>query len=65
MSTIYKQERNHDNWTGRVSRQSRITGEWSRYVRADKRIPPLAYLGAAAFVAVLFVLAFVGSAVGF
>lgn len=29
MSKIYYQERNHPNWTGRVPRQSRITGEWS------------------------------------
>lgn len=65
MSTFYKQERNHPNWTGRVPRQARITGEWSRYVRAETSIPPTAYLGAAAFVAVLLVLAFVGSAVGF
>jgi hypothetical protein len=61
----YSADRSTDNWTGRVSRQERITGEWSRYVRANKRIPPIAYLGAAAFVAVIFVLAFVGSAAGF
>jgi len=29
MSKIYYQERNHPNWTGRVPRQARITGEWS------------------------------------
>ena len=29
MSKIYYQERNHHNWTGRVPRQSRITGEWA------------------------------------
>jgi len=29
MSKIYWQERNHPNWTGRVPRQARITGEWS------------------------------------
>ena len=29
MSKIYYQERNHPNWTGRVPRQSRITGEWA------------------------------------
>jgi len=29
MSKIYYQERNHPNWTGRVPRQSRITGEWT------------------------------------
>jgi hypothetical protein len=65
MSTFYKQERNHPNWAGRVPRQARITGEWSNYVRAEQRIPKLAYLGAAAFVAVILVLSFVGSAVGF
>lgn len=29
MSKIYYQERNHPNWTGRVPRQARITGEWA------------------------------------
>jgi hypothetical protein len=43
MSTFYKQERNHNNWTGRVSRQSRITGEWSKYHKVSNRIPPVAY----------------------
>lgn len=66
MSTIYKQERGHPNWTGRVPRQSRITGEWSRYVRAEKRIPIRAYFGAAAFVFVLFVVVpYVGAAAGY
>ena len=46
MSTIYKQERNHDNWTGRVSRQSRITGEWASSVKQSKHIPRSAYAGA-------------------
>lgn len=43
MSTIYKQERNHDNWTGRVSRQSRITGYWSEQRQPDT-IPVSAYV---------------------
>ena len=38
MSKIYYQERNHPNWTGRVPRQSRITGEWSTNRRNS---PPL------------------------
>jgi hypothetical protein len=43
MSKIYWQERNHPNWTGRVPRQSRITGEWSRNKPADK-IPLIGYV---------------------
>lgn len=46
MSTIYKQERNHDNWTGRVARQSRITGEWASSVKRSKHISGRAYAGA-------------------
>lgn len=53
MSTIYKQERNHNNWTGRVPRQSRITGEWVNLIDNQRRIPKKAYAGA-----VLVVLAF-------
>lgn len=50
MSTIYKQERSHNNWTGRVSRQSRITGYWSEQRQPDK-IPAVAYLvGVAALI---------------
>jgi len=37
MSTIYKQERNHDNWSGRVPRQARITGQWS--INRKTKIP--------------------------
>ena len=37
MSKIYYQERNHPNWTGRVPRQARITGEWA--VNRKHRIP--------------------------
>lgn len=54
MSTFYKQERNHSNWTGRVPRQSRITGEWATRHKDSKRIPKLAYLGAAAFVLAMY-----------
>lgn len=36
MTTIYKQDLGHANWTGRVSRQSRITGEWSNGRRARR-----------------------------
>jgi len=36
MTTIYKQDLGHPNWTGRVSRQSRITGEWSNGRRASR-----------------------------
>ena len=53
MTTFYKQERNHSNWSGRVPRQSRITGEWRSYHVNRRRIPKLAYVGA-----VLAVLAF-------
>jgi hypothetical protein len=53
MSTIYKQERNHQNWTGRVPRQSRITGQWARDLKKQRRIPVSGYV-----CAVLAVLAF-------
>jgi hypothetical protein len=46
MSTIYKQERNHQNWTGRVPRQARITGQWAANLDKHKRIPKKAYFGA-------------------
>lgn len=56
MSKIYWQERNHPNWTGRVPRQARITGEYSKLKR---RIPPgdivATVLGALALLMVLFV----------
>lgn len=57
MSKIYWQERNHPNWTGRVPRQARITGEWSTNRRES---PPLGdiiatVLGAVALLAVMFV----------
>ena len=53
MTTFYKQERHHSNWTGRVPRQSRITGEWSKYRVRQRRIPKTAYVGAALFVALI------------
>ena len=53
MTTFYKQERNYSNWSGRVPRQSRITGEWSTYRVRQRRIPKLAYAGAALFVALI------------
>jgi len=53
MTTIYKQERNHQNWTGRVPRQSRITGQWSRDLSKQRRIPTSGYV-----CAVLAVMAF-------
>lgn len=62
MSKIYYQERNHPNWTGRVPRQSRITGEWSRgrRVRArNDRIPPLGYLIGVLLLALLFFVSFI------
>ena len=53
MSTIYKQDRSHQNWSGRVPRQSRITGEWRTYRVRQRRIPRAAYVGAALFVAMI------------
>lgn len=44
MSTIYKQERNHPNWTGRVSRQSRITGTWAHEREIANDIPSVAWV---------------------
>jgi hypothetical protein len=55
MSKIYYQERNHPNWTGRVPRQSRITGQWSENRKAD-RIPKSAWFGATIIV-LTFILA--------
>jgi len=46
-------DRSTTNWTGRVSRQSRITGEWAGSVKRSKHIPKRAYFGA-----VLVLLAF-------
>ena len=58
MSIIYKQERNHDNWTGRVSSQSRITGTWAHQARPVDTIPPIAYLIGLAALAALFLAAY-------
>ena len=56
MSKIYYQERNHPNWTGRVPRQSRITGEWA--VNRKVKIPLGDYvavvLGALAVLGAMF-----------
>jgi len=53
MTTIYKQERNHQNFTGRVPRQARIGGQWAANLERQKRIPVSGYV-----CAVLAVLAF-------
>lgn len=53
MSTHYYQERNHDNWTGRVSRQSRITGTWSENKEPDVIPLPAYFIGLAFFVILL------------
>ena len=57
MSKIYYQERNHPNWTGRVPRQSRITGQWAvnRQVRLPLGDVIAVVLGALAILAVMFV----------
>ena len=57
MATIYKQERNHQNWTGRIPRQSRITGYWSQQRQPDKA-PAIAYVIALAALATLFAAAY-------
>jgi hypothetical protein len=46
MTTFYKQERNHQNFTGRVPRQARIGGQWAANLEKSKRIPKKAYFGA-------------------
>jgi len=53
MTTFYKQDRNHQNWTGRVPRQARIGGQWAANLERQKRIPASGYV-----CAVLAVLAF-------
>ena len=58
MTTIYKQERHHDNWTGRVSRQSRITGYWSEQRREADSTPLVAWVIGAAMIVVLFLAAY-------
>ena len=57
MTIIYKQERNHQNWTGRVPRQSRITGYRSEQRQPDK-IPAIAYVIGLAALATLFAAAY-------
>lgn len=57
MTTIYKQDQSHQNWTGRVPRQSRITGYWSEQRQADK-IPAIAYIIGIAALATLFAAAY-------
>jgi hypothetical protein len=59
MSTIYKQDRHHANWTGRVPRQSRITGEWAGSVKRSKDIPRRAWFGAALVVLALWLAHFI------
>lgn len=49
----YSVDRSTSNWTGRVPRQSRITGQWSENRKPD-RIPKVAYVGAALFVAMFW-----------
>ena len=49
----YSVDRSSSNWTGRVPRQSRITGEWRTYRVRQRRIPKSAYVGAALFVALI------------
>ena len=53
MTTFYKQDRHHQNWTGRVPRQARIGGQWAANLERQKRIPVMGYV-----CAVLAVLAF-------
>ena len=53
MTTFYKQDRHHQNWTGRVPRQARIGGQWAANLDKQKRIPVSGYV-----CAVLAVLAF-------
>jgi hypothetical protein len=58
MSTIYKQDTSHPNWTGRVSRQSRITGYWAHQKREAECTPPIAYVIGIAALVVLFAAAY-------
>jgi len=58
MSTIYKQDTSHPNWTGRVSRQSRITGYWSEQRRQADSTPLVAWVIGAAMIVVLFLAAY-------
>lgn len=59
MSTVYKQERNHPNWTGRVPRQSRITGTWAeQHCYPQKEIPVAGYVFGVFALVVLFLAAY-------
>jgi len=56
-------DRSHSNWTGRAQRTSDWGGNWAP---DSHRIPPIAWAGAAAVVALLFfVLPHIGAAAGF
>ena len=59
MSTIYKQERNHPNWTGRVSHQSRITGTWAHERQIANDIPAVAWAVGLGMLVALMLAAFV------
>ena len=59
MSTIYKQERNHPNWTGQVSRQSRITGTWAHEREIANDIPSVAWVVGIGMLIALVLAAFV------
>jgi len=62
----YSADRSHPNWTGRVPRQSRITGVWSSHIQVSRHIPLRAYAGGILVaVVLLFVLPFVGTAAGY
>lgn len=51
MTTFYKQDRHHQNWTGRVPRQARITGQWAANLDKQRCIPKKAYfMGILAFI---------------
>ena len=53
MTTFYKQDRHHQNWTGRVPRQTRIGGQWAANLEKQRCIPKKAY-----FMGILAVLVF-------
>jgi hypothetical protein len=55
----YSADRSLPNWTGRVPRQSRITGEWASRHKDSRRIPKMAYVGAAAFVLAFYLANFI------
>jgi hypothetical protein len=59
MTTIYKQDTSHPNWTGRVSRQSRIQGEWSVQRQLAEDIPFVAWAVGIGMLVALVLAAFV------